>query len=153
MLSEVRSLVAAHDLDLYDRLVVHHEREAHQAWHGGLGVLHPEGLCNHTAPVIHDAGHTVPATVHSLFSLPENVTSILILWPLLLLFSCLIPLPLPQSYFIPMSTTMHPLSTWLLTKLSDNKYWFKIIYYKQNVIYNPCQLAGIKVLLVNWISN
>ncbi|XP_030273110.1 whirlin [Sparus aurata] len=62
MLSEVRSLVAAHDLDLYDRLVVHHEREAHQAWHGGLGVLHPEGLCNHTAPVIHDAGHTVPAT-------------------------------------------------------------------------------------------
>ncbi|XP_045890628.1 whirlin-like isoform X2 [Micropterus dolomieu] len=61
MLSEVRSLVAPEDLDLYDRLVLHHEREAHQAWHGSLGVLHPQGHCNHEAPVIHDTGHTVPA--------------------------------------------------------------------------------------------
>ncbi|XP_070761045.1 whirlin-like [Enoplosus armatus] len=61
MLSEVRSLVAPQDLELYDRLVLHHEREAHHAWHGGLGVLHPQGHCNHEAPVIHDAGHTVPA--------------------------------------------------------------------------------------------
>ncbi|XP_051278245.1 whirlin isoform X3 [Dicentrarchus labrax] len=62
MLSEVRSLVAPQDLELYDRLVLHREREAHQAWHGGLGVLHPQGHCNHATPVIHDTGHTVPAT-------------------------------------------------------------------------------------------
>ncbi|KAM9360092.1 whirlin [Symphorus nematophorus] len=62
MLSEVRSLVAPQDLELYDRLVLHREREAHQAWHGGLGVLHPQGLCNHAAPVIHNAGHTIPVT-------------------------------------------------------------------------------------------
>ncbi|XP_035852217.1 whirlin-like isoform X2 [Sander lucioperca] len=62
MLSEVRSLVAPQDLELYDGLVLHCEREAHQAWHGGLGVLHPQSHGNHIAPVIHDAGHTVPAT-------------------------------------------------------------------------------------------
>ncbi|XP_060927964.1 whirlin [Limanda limanda] len=62
MLSEVRSLVSPQDLELYDRLVLHREREAHQAWHGGLGVLHQPGHCNHAAPVIHDAVHTVPAT-------------------------------------------------------------------------------------------
>lgn len=73
MLSEVRSLVASQDLELYDRLVLHREREAHQAWHGGLGVLHPQGHCNHAAPVIHDAGHTVPVTVDPLSIIPENV--------------------------------------------------------------------------------
>uniref|UniRef100_A0A3P9M6K2 Whirlin b n=1 Tax=Oryzias latipes TaxID=8090 RepID=A0A3P9M6K2_ORYLA len=41
MLSEVRSLVAPHDLEIYDRLVQHREKEARQAWQGGLGVLHP----------------------------------------------------------------------------------------------------------------
>ncbi|XP_067456718.1 whirlin isoform X2 [Thunnus thynnus] len=61
MLSEVRSLVAPHDLELYDGLVLHREREAHQTWHGGLGVLHPQGHCLHAAPVIHDTGHTTPA--------------------------------------------------------------------------------------------
>ncbi|XP_044051569.1 whirlin-like isoform X2 [Siniperca chuatsi] len=61
MLSEVRSLVAPPDLELYDRLVLHHEREVHQAWHGGLGVMHPQGPCKHKATVIHDAGHTAPA--------------------------------------------------------------------------------------------
>ncbi|XP_070690471.1 whirlin [Pempheris klunzingeri] len=65
MLSEVRSLVAPQDLELYDRLVLHREREAHQAWHGGLGALHPQSHCNHAAPVIHDAGHTVPAMTDS----------------------------------------------------------------------------------------
>uniref|UniRef100_H2MTS8 Whirlin b n=1 Tax=Oryzias latipes TaxID=8090 RepID=H2MTS8_ORYLA len=39
MLSEVRSLVAPHDLEIYDRLVQHREKEARQAWQGGLGVL------------------------------------------------------------------------------------------------------------------
>ncbi|XP_076587084.1 whirlin isoform X1 [Chaetodon auriga] len=62
MLSEVRSLVAPQDLELYDRLVLHREREAHQAWRGGLGVMHPQAHCNHAAPVIHNAGHTVPST-------------------------------------------------------------------------------------------
>lgn len=63
MLSEVRSLVVPQDLELYDKLVLHHEREAHQVWHGGLGVLHPQA---HAAPVIHDSGHTVPAMVDPL---------------------------------------------------------------------------------------
>ncbi|XP_040898360.1 whirlin-like [Toxotes jaculatrix] len=61
MLSEVRSLVAPQDLEFYDRLVLHREREAHQAFHGGLGLMHPQGHCNHTAPATHDGGHTVPA--------------------------------------------------------------------------------------------
>nr|XP_020454787.1 whirlin-like [Monopterus albus] len=51
-----------HDLELYDRLVLHHEREAHQSLHRGLGVLHPQGHSKYAAPVIHDIGHTVPAT-------------------------------------------------------------------------------------------
>lgn len=69
MLSEVRSLVAPQDLELYDRLVLHREREAHQAWHGGLGVLHPPGLCNHTAPGIHDAGLAIPVMVNPISSI------------------------------------------------------------------------------------
>uniref|UniRef100_A0A8D3DUP2 Whirlin b n=1 Tax=Scophthalmus maximus TaxID=52904 RepID=A0A8D3DUP2_SCOMX len=48
MLSEVRSLVLPQDLELYDRLVLHREREAHQAWHGGLGVL-PAPACSSLA--------------------------------------------------------------------------------------------------------
>ncbi|XP_047237181.1 whirlin isoform X3 [Girardinichthys multiradiatus] len=59
MLSEVRSLVAPQDLEVYDRLVLHHRREAHQAWQGGLKVLHPSGHCNLAAPVIHDAGQPI----------------------------------------------------------------------------------------------
>ncbi|KAI9543621.1 hypothetical protein NQZ68_008668 [Dissostichus eleginoides] len=55
MLADVRSLVAPLDLELYDRLVLHREREAHQAWHGGPGVLHPQGYCNQ------NAGHGHPA--------------------------------------------------------------------------------------------
>ncbi|XP_051806620.1 whirlin-like isoform X3 [Acanthochromis polyacanthus] len=62
MLSEVRSLLAPQDLELYDRLVLHQEREAHMTWYGGLGVLHPQGLCNQPAPTISVAGHTVSAT-------------------------------------------------------------------------------------------
>lgn len=63
MLSEVRSLVAPQDLEVYDKLVVHHGREAHQTWHGGQGMLHPQGQCNHATPVSHDVGHTIPAAV------------------------------------------------------------------------------------------
>ncbi|MEQ2238028.1 hypothetical protein ILYODFUR_029165 [Ilyodon furcidens] len=59
MLSEVRSLVAPQDLEVYDRLVLHHRREAHQAWQGGLKVLHPSGHCNLAAPVIYDAGQPI----------------------------------------------------------------------------------------------
>nr|XP_033946542.1 whirlin-like [Pseudochaenichthys georgianus] len=55
MLADVRSLVAPLDLELYDRLVLHREREAHQAWHGGPGVLHPQGYWNQYA------GHGHPA--------------------------------------------------------------------------------------------
>ncbi|XP_027890681.1 whirlin isoform X1 [Xiphophorus couchianus] len=56
LLSEVRSLVAPQDLEVYDRLVLHHQREAHQAWQGGLRVLHQSGHCSHAGLVIHDAG-------------------------------------------------------------------------------------------------
>ncbi|XP_047446932.1 whirlin [Mugil cephalus] len=60
MFTEVRSLVAHKDLEIYDSLVLHREREAHPAWHPGLGVLHPQDQCNHAAPVTFEAGHTVP---------------------------------------------------------------------------------------------
>uniref|UniRef100_A0A3Q3EAP0 Whirlin b n=1 Tax=Labrus bergylta TaxID=56723 RepID=A0A3Q3EAP0_9LABR len=72
MLSEVRSMVAPQDLELYDRLVLHRERETHQAWHGGIGVMHPQAHCTHTAPVAHDAGHTVPTTVDPLSTLTKK---------------------------------------------------------------------------------
>ncbi|XP_029961365.1 whirlin-like [Salarias fasciatus] len=70
MLAEVRALVAPQDLEFYDRLVLRREREAPQPWHGGVGVLHPAGHCNHVPQVghdgghsaVHDGGHTVPAT-------------------------------------------------------------------------------------------
>ncbi|XP_034064205.1 whirlin isoform X1 [Gymnodraco acuticeps] len=67
MLADVRSLVAPLDLELYDRLVLHREREAHQAWHGGPGVLHLQGYCNQ------NAGHGHPAmTDGSVAGLTEN---------------------------------------------------------------------------------
>ncbi|XP_068455043.1 whirlin [Clinocottus analis] len=63
MLSEVRSLVAPQDLQLYDRLVLHREREeAHQSWHRGPGAPHAQGHCDHAASVLHAADHTLPAT-------------------------------------------------------------------------------------------
>ncbi|CAF90875.1 unnamed protein product, partial [Tetraodon nigroviridis] len=37
MLAEVRSLVALQDLEVFDRLVLHHHREVHQSWPGGPG--------------------------------------------------------------------------------------------------------------------
>uniref|UniRef100_A0A3Q2FZ95 Whirlin b n=1 Tax=Cyprinodon variegatus TaxID=28743 RepID=A0A3Q2FZ95_CYPVA len=58
MLSEVRSLVAPQDLEVYDNLVLHRQREAHQAWQGGHRVLHPPGHCDHAGPTLHDAGQT-----------------------------------------------------------------------------------------------
>ncbi|KAK2902624.1 whirlin isoform X2 [Channa argus] len=61
MLSEVRGLVAPQDQELYDRLVLRHEREANHAWHAGLGVQHTEGHINPMIPVMLDAGYTVPA--------------------------------------------------------------------------------------------
>lgn len=71
-------MVAPQDLELYDRLVLHREREANQAWHGGLGVMHPQGHCNHSSTVIHDVGNTVPATVNPSSTIPENVASIVV---------------------------------------------------------------------------
>ncbi|XP_071379874.1 whirlin-like [Centroberyx affinis] len=68
LLSEVRSLVAPQDLELYDGLVVHREREAHQAWHGGLAALHPQSHCIHEAAVILDTGHATPAQSDSSIS-------------------------------------------------------------------------------------
>lgn len=66
LLSEVRGLVASHDLELYDRLVLTHETGAHQAWRGGLGVFHPP--CDHAASVIQTAGNTILPLVNLLFS-------------------------------------------------------------------------------------
>lgn len=63
MLAEVRSLVALQDLELFDRLVVHHDREAHQAWHGGLGTVPPQCPCSLAAPQIHDPGQSTRALV------------------------------------------------------------------------------------------
>uniref|UniRef100_A0A667XAP1 Whirlin n=1 Tax=Myripristis murdjan TaxID=586833 RepID=A0A667XAP1_9TELE len=57
LLTEVRSLVAPQDIELYDGLVLHREREAHKAWHGGLGGQHPQTHCIHEATMIHDTGH------------------------------------------------------------------------------------------------
>lgn len=80
LLCEVRSLVASHDLELYDRLVLTREREAHQAWQGGLGVFHPPGHCNHAASVIQTTGNSILPLVdlcYFLFiSLLGNVTII-----------------------------------------------------------------------------
>lgn len=66
MLSEVRSLVAPQDLEVYDNLVLHRQREAHQAWQGGHRVLHPPGHCDHAGPALHDAGQTNRPAVSSL---------------------------------------------------------------------------------------
>lgn len=49
MLSEVRALVATQDQEVYDGLVLCREREAHRAWHGGLGSYHPQAHCGHEA--------------------------------------------------------------------------------------------------------
>lgn len=69
MFTEVRSLVAPQDLEVYDSLVLNREREAHPGWLAGLGVMHPQDHCNHTAPVSFEAGHTVPAMVDPLIHL------------------------------------------------------------------------------------
>ncbi|KAJ0019794.1 hypothetical protein NQD34_007363 [Periophthalmus magnuspinnatus] len=53
LLSEVRGLVSAQDLEVFDRLVLLRQREVTQAFHGGLGVLRPPGHCPHQS-----AGHT-----------------------------------------------------------------------------------------------
>ncbi|KAK7933407.1 hypothetical protein WMY93_004303 [Mugilogobius chulae] len=44
---EVRGLVSAQDLEVFDRLVLHRQREVTQAFHGGLGVLRAPGHCPH----------------------------------------------------------------------------------------------------------
>ncbi|XP_068576932.1 whirlin isoform X2 [Cebidichthys violaceus] len=75
MLSEVRSLVPPQDLELYDRLVLHREREANQTWHRGLGALHPQGHCNHSTSVIHDTDHTAPATTEWTETHQENTNA------------------------------------------------------------------------------
>ncbi|XP_068594471.1 whirlin-like [Brachionichthys hirsutus] len=62
MLSEVRSLVAPQDLDQYDRLVVHCDREALQNPNAGPGFV---GHCSYTAPLIQDPEPRVPATAGS----------------------------------------------------------------------------------------
>ncbi|XP_040052295.2 whirlin isoform X2 [Gasterosteus aculeatus] len=62
MLFELRSLVAPQDLELYDKLVSHREREANQTWHGGLRAPNPHVNFSHSASVVHDADHAVPST-------------------------------------------------------------------------------------------
>ncbi|XP_045081425.1 whirlin-like [Coregonus clupeaformis] len=61
LLSEVRSLVAPQDLELYDGLVLHREREALKAWHGEKGTLHPHSRCVHTEPSA-SHNHSNPTT-------------------------------------------------------------------------------------------
>ncbi|XP_038868886.1 whirlin-like [Salvelinus namaycush] len=67
LLSEVRSQVAPQELELYDGLVLHREREALKAWHGGIGSLHPAhpySRCLHTEPSASHS-HSNPATLCS----------------------------------------------------------------------------------------
>ncbi|XP_031662410.1 whirlin isoform X1 [Oncorhynchus kisutch] len=64
LLSEVRSLVAPQDLELYDGLVLHREREALKAWHGETGTLHPHSHCVHTEPSASHS-HSNPTTLCS----------------------------------------------------------------------------------------
>lgn len=59
MLAEVRSLVALQDLELFDRLVVHHDL---QAWPGGLGAA-PQCACSLPAPQDHEPGHSASLVV------------------------------------------------------------------------------------------
>lgn len=157
MLSEVRSLVAPQDLEVYDRLVVHREREAHQVWHGGLSVLHPQGPCNHAVSGIHDAGDAVPAAVGLLSTVPQNGTFFKKLCGIILTLTLIPFKPLHnfigsqratlmlefQGYFVIMTNLMHLLVTWLLAKSSDEKYCVNLIYCKIIVIWKQCQLAQI----------
>ncbi|KAM9464886.1 whirlin-like isoform 2-T2 [Salvelinus alpinus] len=67
LLSEVRSQLAPQELELYDGLVLHREREALMAWHGGIGSLHPAhpySRCLHTEPSASHS-HSNPATLCS----------------------------------------------------------------------------------------
>ncbi|XP_038854426.1 whirlin-like [Salvelinus namaycush] len=64
LLSEVRSLVAPQDLELYDGLVLHREREGLKAWHGEKGTLHPHSHCVHTEPSASHS-HSNPTTLCS----------------------------------------------------------------------------------------
>ncbi|XP_036792237.1 whirlin [Oncorhynchus mykiss] len=67
LLSEVRSQVAPQELELYDGLVLHREREALKAWHGGIGSLHPVhpySRCLHAEPSASHI-HSNPATLCS----------------------------------------------------------------------------------------
>ncbi|XP_036454462.1 whirlin [Colossoma macropomum] len=64
LLAEVRTLVAAQDLERFDGQVLHREMEAWRARHGGLGLLHPDSIC-----ISHPESHapsacqlTAPAT-------------------------------------------------------------------------------------------
>lgn len=63
MLAEVRSLVALQDLELFDRLVVHQDREGHQAWPGGLGAGPSQCPCSLAPPQIHNPGQIAGAGV------------------------------------------------------------------------------------------
>lgn len=56
MMAEVRSLVALQDLEIFDRLVVHRDREGLQAWPGGPGAA-PPCCCSLQAPRLHGPGH------------------------------------------------------------------------------------------------
>ncbi|XP_064792546.1 whirlin-like [Oncorhynchus masou masou] len=67
LLSEVRSQVAPQELELYDGLVLHREREALKACHGGMGSLHPVhpySRCLHAEPSASQS-HSNPATLCS----------------------------------------------------------------------------------------
>lgn len=65
LLAEVRTLIAAQDLERFDGQVLHREMEAWRARHAGPGLLHPDSIS-----VTHPEGH-----VPSVCQLTPAVTS------------------------------------------------------------------------------
>ncbi|KAG1958766.1 whirlin [Pimephales promelas] len=64
LLAEVRTLIAAQDLERFDGQVLQHEMEAWRARHAGPGLLHPDSIC-----VTHPEGH-VPSVCQLTSAVP-----------------------------------------------------------------------------------
>ena len=87
--------MASQDLEMYDRLVVNNEREAHQTWHGG-----PQGHYNQAALGIHDARYTISAVVGPYLLYLQMRHSFELLCGTILLF-------LDFFYILPFFSKMH----------------------------------------------
>uniref|UniRef100_G3NG69 Whirlin b n=1 Tax=Gasterosteus aculeatus TaxID=69293 RepID=G3NG69_GASAC len=79
MLFELRSLVAPQDLELYDKLVSHREREANQTWHGGLRAPNPHQHQTFQLLSVSDTAN-VTGTISTSTVLTENPA--LLIWSL-----------------------------------------------------------------------